>query len=157
MSDAGRPSISDFCEEMRRLASLINVPGGMMPFCGREDRPGWSIDSAPTGEYVFSASEKGVPYELMRSENAHTVMEAVFVDLTERMATNAVLDRTPPLTVWSRLNPFRRRVDPLRQQREIQLVQEELLGRINEAWRERAASANALRLRRDLDFWMGLE
>ncbi len=157
MSDAVRSSIVDFCNEMRRLASLIDAPDEMVPFCGREDRHGWSIDASSAGEYVYSASDRGIPYDLVRSHDASIVMEAVFVDLTERMAMEVVVDRYPPLTVWSRFNPFRRQVDPLKQQREIQLVQEELLGRVNEAWRYRAASANALQLRRNLDFFMGLE
>lgn len=144
---------------MRALAAPLNMPEDMLPLCRREGRGGWSIDLSEDGtEYVYSATEKGIPYDLFRSPDKELVLEAVFVDLTERMAGRQVADRYPPMTYWrSLLGPLLPRPGPLKQQREVQIVQEELLGRVNPVWRDRCAIANALRLRRDLDFWLGLQ
>ena len=84
-------------------------------------------------------------------------MEAVFVDLTERMAREVVGDRYPAATPWRRLlGPFGQPI-ALKQQREIQILQEQLLSRIDEAWCYRASVENALWLRRAVDFYFRIQ
>ncbi|CAN7244888.1 hypothetical protein [Brevundimonas sp. LjRoot202] len=143
---------------MRDLASRIDAPEAFVPMCGRCGRQGWSVDISDDGsEYVFSASDKGAPYDLCRSTDRARVMEAVFVDVTERLARKEVVARYPPISFWRSLLGELGRPNPIRQQREIQIVEEALLSRINLGWGERRAIENAMRLRRDVDFYFGVQ
>ncbi len=149
-------SLSGFCSEMRRLAATIPVPEEILPYCGREGRQGWSVDISPVGEFVLSASERGEPYEIFRSTDPQATMEATFADITERLANAEVASSLPPLTWWNGWAVRWWGPHPLKRLRQVQRRQEELLSLVNEVWRDRAATRNALKLRTDVDFWVGL-
>lgn len=83
-------------------------------------------------------------------------MEATFADITERFANAEVASSLPPLTWWNGWAVRWWGPHPLKRLRQVQRRQEELLSLVDEVWRDRAATRNALKLRTDVDFWVGL-
>ena len=78
---SGPLDLDALCVEVRTLAARINAEPDTLPMCQRQGRDGWSLDLSDDGtEYVYSGSEKGVPYDLFRSSDRELVLEAVFVD-----------------------------------------------------------------------------
>ncbi|WAC49692.1 hypothetical protein OVA03_07270 [Asticcacaulis sp. SL142] len=154
-----KASIERFYIEMRTLAAQINIPETFIPKCERNGGHGWYVDMSKDGtEYVLSASEKGVPYDVFRSIDVAEFMEVVFVDMTERLAHHEVLDRYPPMSAWRSLwSMFERPKNSIKQRREIQILQESLLARLDPAWSERCAIKNAMGLRREIDFYFGIQ
>lgn len=82
-------------------------------------------------------------------------MERVFVEITMNMSAESVVKeapatQAPPTDGW----PFDR-MRALKQRREIDALQEELLGRLDAEWRDRQAVRNALNFRKLADELFG--
>lgn len=147
-----------FCAELRDIAGRIGIPEAAVPTCGEPASVGYSVTlSADRQDYVLFYAERGVPAVVVQSPDKDEVMERIFADLTEGLAVNEVVERYPPFGFWRSLLGDLGRPNPIKQQREIQIVQEALLSRANAGWSERRAIENAMRLRRDVDFYFGVQ
>lgn len=144
------PSLSQFCDEMRRLAAIIGMPENYLASCGEPARGGYDVAlSADGARYALTYSEKGDVDMIIESPDADAVMEQLFVLATKNWAP-ALADGDDPIVSEDVLGLLPSSTDELRalaigHHAKTGGVQEELLGRLNPAWRERQASTNAHR------------
>lgn len=145
-----RPSLSQFGDEMRRLAAIIGMPESYLASCGEPSRGGYDVAvNADGSRYVLTFSEKGDIDIIIESPNADAVMEQLFVLATENWAPT-LLDGDDPVGTEDVLGLLPSSTDELRamsigHHARTVGVQEDLLGQLNPAWRERQASKSAHR------------
>ena len=144
------PSLSQFRDEMRRLAAIIGMPENYLASCGEPARGGHDVALSADGtRYVLTYSEKGDVDLIIESPDADTVMEQFFVLATANWAPTLV-DGDGPIDPEDVLGLLPSSTDELRamasgHHAKTGRVQEDLLGQLNPAWRERQASKNAHR------------
>ena len=146
-------SLNQFREEMRRLAAIIDMPEDYLASCGEPVRGGYDVAlSTDAARYVLSYSEKGDTEIVMESPDPDAVMERLFVAATENWAPSlSDGDREiQPEEVFDLLATptFDLGAMAMAHHAKVSRVQEELLGRLNPAWRERRARGNAQRAQR---------
>jgi len=141
------PSLSDFCAEMQRLAGIIEARTEFLPHCGGPDRGGLRVELEGGATYLLIHSEKGVADVLARSADADTVMEQVFVQITERMAAEDLSSNEPAIEVQDLVLPStgEARASAMQLQNDSGELQLRLMGRLNAEWGRRQAERNAAR------------
>ena len=135
-----------FCEDMHTLGRVIDAPAVTMPQCGGLDGGGFRVDTSG-GVYRLTYREKDEAELLAESPDRNVLMEAVFVQVTERMASEQRADSLSPPDgdplITPPLSEIRRMAIELHA--DVSARQYELLARISEDWALRQAERNAAR------------
>lgn len=139
------PSLPEFCAEMQRLADSIEARAEFVPTCGGSETGGLRVD-LKGAVYVLTYSEKGATDVLAESIEPDAVMEQVFVQVTERMATeDASMEPRPEDMASLSIAEIQARAEDL--QRDVGAVQLRLMTRLRPDWGQRQAERNAARQR----------
>lgn len=142
------PSLPEFCAEMQRLADSIEARAEFVPTCGGSETGGLRVD-LKGAVYVLTYSEKGATDVLAESIEPEAVMEQVFVQVTERMATEDASMEGPPsgpedMAILS-IVETQTKAEEL--QRDVGAVQLRLMTRLRPDWGQRQAERNVARQR----------
>ena len=141
--------LNRLCAEINELAERIGATG---PACGEAVGVGYGLSlCSARKEYVLSYAERGVPDVVLQSFDGAAIKERYFNEVTSSMAAVEVAGRYPPVGPWSPFLDWLIQPSSIKWQREYQIVQEALLGRLDSGWKERTAIQNALRLRETID------
>lgn len=152
-------SLSQFCSEMQRLASIIDVRPDFLPTCGGPHRDGFRVEAdGPAFRLIYS--EKGMSDVLFESADTDAVMEQVFVLVTQRAATEDWSRSRSPITseemasLGSLPIEEKRRMAEAIQSNEA-AIQFRLMTRLNPQWGERQLKRNVERKRHIQTFFEG--
>ena len=148
MIDIG--SLDQFCAEMRRLADVIEARAEFVPTCGGSGTDGFRVNLKDGAIYVLTYSEKGMTDVLAESVEPDAVMEQVFVQVTERIATEDPSMQGPPLgpedlAALESLSIAEIRAKAQKLQGGVGAIQLRLMTRLNPDWGRRQAEGNATR------------
>lgn len=152
-------SLTEVCDEMYRIATVMGAPFDLLADFGEPHRGGLRIALSDDGAlYRLSYSERGCVDLLTESADPSVVLEALFVEVARSWAPSLVAtgqaEITPDhLQFLSNMPVEDMREMALKHQVSTGLMQEELLGRINPAWQARQAARNAQRLQHIQDFF----
>ncbi|HWQ86530.1 hypothetical protein [Brevundimonas sp.] len=150
-------SLDDFCAEMQRLGAAIEVSSEQMPHCGATSAAGYHVTTGSDGSYVFVYSERGVPDVVAASPDAAVLMERVFIEVTAGIAIAAIADGLPLYDASEERRQAQLsesdRDQAINYRLQLSRIQEELLGNLDPAWRQRQSERNAERLRQTKEFF----
>ncbi|MBI1684003.1 hypothetical protein [Caulobacter hibisci] len=152
-------SLTDLRDEMHRIATVMGAPIDLLANCDGPDRGGYRISLGADAESLrLTYSEKDDVDLLVESSDPAVVLEALFVKVTESWAPSlveqgdVVIDPEGVLELLTKpstdigLMALAHHVSTSR-------VQEELLGRVDAAWRSRQSAKNLQRLQQIQDFF----
>lgn len=135
-----------FCEDMHALGRVIDAPAVTMPQCGGPDGRAFWVDTSG-GVYRLTYRENDEAELLAESPDRNVFMEAVFVQVTERMASEQRADSVSPPDgdplIAPPLSEIRRMAIELHA--DVSARQYDLLARLSEDWALRQAERNAAR------------
>ena len=152
------PSLPEFCAEMLRLAGVIEARAEFVPACGGPGTEGLRVNLKDGAVYVLTYSEKGTTDVLAESVEPDAVMEQVFVQVTERIATEDPSMVGPPLdpedlAALESLSIAEIQAKAQRLQGGVGAIQLRLMTRLNPDWGRRQAARNAEREQQVLHFF----
>jgi hypothetical protein len=144
------PLLSEFCAEMQRLAGVIEARAEFVPVCGGLETEGLHVNLKDGAVYVLTYSEKGMTDVLAESIEPDAVMEQVFVQVTERIATEDPSIEGPPLgpedlAALESLSIAEIRAKAQKLQGGVGAIQLRLMTSLNRDWGRRQAARNAER------------
>ncbi|MGV9007157.1 MAG: hypothetical protein ACOH1H_10520 [Brevundimonas sp.] len=152
--------LTDFCDEMQRLAGVIEARDQYLPQCGGDETGGFRVDVERRAVYVLTYSEKGISEVVARNADRDVVLEQVFVSVTHRMATDALSSSAAPITVDDMtaltalpIGESRRRAETLHSNEAA--IQFRLMDQLKPEWGQRQLQRNAERERQIQNFFDG--
>ena len=149
------PDLAFLFEEMQGLASIIDSPTNWLPRFGDAASPGLNVGISKDGRaYLLTSTDDGVVELVVSDEDKCIVLEHIFSSVTRNMAIQRVVNCHVSGGVGK---IFPGRYAGIKQMREVHLLQEEILGRLDEAWRSRQAVKNALELGKNVDAHFGIK
>lgn len=154
------PSLPEFCAEMQRLAGVIEARAELLPTCGGPETGGFRVSLKDGAVYVLTYSEKGMTDVLAESVERGAVMEQVFVQVTERIATeNPTIDGPPlgPEEMAALPSLSISEIEAMAQKRQGDVgdIQLRLMTRLDPDWGRRQAERNAAREQQIQHFFDG--